>query len=52
MFLDHEADAFIFLDGSDLLAAGPVELILDLGLFDDLKSPVGFHDIAGVHQPL
>jgi len=52
VFLDHEADAFIFLDGIDLLAAGSVELTLDWDLFNDLESPVGFNDIAGFHQPL
>ena len=51
VFLDHEADAFIFLDGSDLLAAGPVELILDWDLFDDLESPVGFHDMRASTSP-
>ena len=52
VFLGPEADAFIFLDSGDLLAAGPVELSLDWDLFNDLESPVGFHDIAAFHQPL
>ena len=52
VFLDREADAFIFLDSSDRLAAGPVELSLDWDLLDDLESPVGFNDVAGFRQPL
>ena len=50
MFLDREADAFIFLDSSDRLAAGPVELSLDWVLLDDLESP-GFNDVAGFPSP-
>lgn len=51
MFLDREADV-IFLDSSDRLAAGPIELSLDWDLLDDLESPLGFNDVAGFRQPL
>ena len=51
VFLDHEADVFIFPDSSDGVAAGAVELSVDWELFDDLDSPVGFNDIAGFSGP-
>ena len=46
VFLDHEGDSFVWLDASDLLTGGALDLTIDPELLEALQAPAAWDHFA------
>ena len=46
VFLDHEGDSFVWLDASDLLTGGAMDLAIDPELLEALQTPTAWDHFA------